>query len=110
MGDTGAVVETDETSPQIAEEPEGVVLEITGKSIPIPKGSAVRPKKGDNFFVSVGDYCMVTGKTSGAGYLRFYGDVHWKDTKLCGVELVRPDGKNDGSRDGTKYFECPEGH
>lgn len=58
----------------------------------------------------------------GEGVLMFFGNVQFnKDSKWCGVALDEPQvpsgaccltwqGKNDGSVDGVRYFECPPNH
>ncbi len=38
------------------------------------------------------------------GVVRFIGDVHFGTGLFIGVELDTPEGKNDGSIDGTVYF------
>ena len=41
------------------------------------------------------------------GVLKFIGETHFCAGTWCGVLLDNPVGKNDGTVDGVKYFECP---
>jgi hypothetical protein len=40
------------------------------------------------------------------GTLRYYGRPEFAAGVWCGVELDRPDGKNNGSKHGIRYFTC----
>ncbi len=52
----------------------------------------------------VGGRVLLTGRA--AGTVRFFGDVGFADGKWVGVELDKPGtGRNDGSVDGTRYFD-----
>ena len=44
------------------------------------------------------------------GFVRFVGTTSFRDGIWVGVELVRPKGKNNGSVQGVKYFECAPEH
>ena len=44
------------------------------------------------------------------GFVRFVGHTHIKEGAWIGVELERPKGKNDGSIDGKRYFNCSPGY
>lgn len=42
----------------------------------------------------------------GRGVVRFSGATSFKPGKWVGIELLEPNGKNDGSVDGVTYFAC----
>ncbi|KAF8317347.1 hypothetical protein DL93DRAFT_2165610 [Clavulina sp. PMI_390] len=46
----------------------------------------------------------------GFGYVRFAGNTKFGTGKWIGVELSDANGKNDGSVQGVKYFECEPNH
>nr|XP_036225503.1 restin homolog isoform X3 [Bactrocera oleae] len=57
--------------------------------------------------LAVGDRIIVSsGFGSRPGILRYLGETQFASGNWCGVELDEPSGKNDGSVDGIKYFEC----
>ena len=58
--------------------------------------------------LQVGQRVLVGGAV--AGVVRFVGGVHFTSGIFIGVELDEGKGKNDGSFDGVRYFDCPEGH
>lgn len=41
------------------------------------------------------------------GTLRYFGGVHFAKGSWCGVELSNAEGKNDGTVQGVRYFQCP---
>eukprot|EP00929_Paragymnodinium_shiwhaense_P086505 TRINITY_DN4700_c0_g1_i2.p1 TRINITY_DN4700_c0_g1~~TRINITY_DN4700_c0_g1_i2.p1 ORF type:complete len:1008 (+),score=259.82 TRINITY_DN4700_c0_g1_i2:193-3216(+) len=45
-----------------------------------------------------------------AGTVRFNGTTSFASGDWTGIELDTPDGKNDGSMKGTRYFTCPPAH
>jgi len=58
------------------------------------------------FGVHVGDTVLVS---RGIGTVRYIGPIHFKNYKKdwLGVELKEPNGENDGSLRGRRYFTCP---
>lgn len=40
------------------------------------------------------------------GTLRFIGPTKFSSGLWCGIELSRPDGRNNGTVKGVKYFQC----
>eukprot|EP00096_Caligus_rogercresseyi_P010563 TRINITY_DN389_c1_g8_i1.p1 TRINITY_DN389_c1_g8~~TRINITY_DN389_c1_g8_i1.p1 ORF type:complete len:250 (-),score=80.55 TRINITY_DN389_c1_g8_i1:110-859(-) len=58
-----------------------------------------------------GDRCSITvpGNISDRrGEVKFIGDVHFKPGIWVGVQYDEPVGKNDGSLEGKRYFQCPK--
>ena len=53
--------------------------------------------------------CVLVGGAE-RGFVRFVGHTHFKEGAWIGVELERPKGKNDGSIDGKRYFNCSPGY
>ncbi|XP_043864966.1 restin homolog isoform X9 [Drosophila mojavensis] len=57
--------------------------------------------------LTVGDRVIVSsGFGSRPGILRYLGETQFAPGNWCGVELDEGSGKNDGSVDGIRYFEC----
>lgn len=44
------------------------------------------------------------------GTLRYYGRPEFSEGLWCGVELDKPEGKNNGSKHGIRYFTCQPGY
>jgi len=73
-----------------------------GKKKPKPSATAENLKVGD----------VVLLRKRGLGILRYKGPLHCDDTETTwlGVELKKADGKNDGTVQNKKYFNCPPNH
>ncbi|KAI8126723.1 Restin like protein [Lucilia cuprina] len=57
--------------------------------------------------LTVGDRVIVSsGFGSRPGILRYLGETQFASGNWCGIELDEASGKNDGSVDGVRYFEC----
>ncbi|CAO4370614.1 unnamed protein product [Caenorhabditis nigoni] len=46
----------------------------------------------------------------GKGFLRYVGPIHGKEGLFCGIELLEPNGKHDGSFQGVSYFIATPQH
>eukprot|EP00639_Heterosigma_akashiwo_P024048 CAMPEP_0206405074 /NCGR_PEP_ID=MMETSP0294-20121207/28834_1 /ASSEMBLY_ACC=CAM_ASM_000327 /TAXON_ID=39354 /ORGANISM="Heterosigma akashiwo, Strain CCMP2393" /LENGTH=86 /DNA_ID=CAMNT_0053863267 /DNA_START=50 /DNA_END=306 /DNA_ORIENTATION=- len=57
--------------------------------------------------IKVGSTVTTGGKT---GIVRFVGETQFSTGVWVGVELPVPEGKNDGSVQGVKYFDAPDKH
>ena len=57
-----------------------------------------------------GQRCEVTLKSKGKqrGEVKYVGNVSFQPNVWVGIQLDLPYGKNDGSVEGQKYFECPK--
>lgn len=55
---------------------------------------------------SAGDVCYVGGLKQGT--VRFVGSTQFAEGEWIGVELLEPEGRNDGSVQGVRYFECKD--
>jgi len=62
--------------------------------------------------LTVGDVVLLQKKERGLGIVRYKGPLHCYDEEKIwlGIELTTPDGKNDGSVQDTKYFNCAPNH
>ena len=70
-------------------------------------GSITRPEE---FYV--GDMVIVTtlSGTKHRGLIRFCGETRFATGTWYGIELDKPDGRNNGSVQGIQYFTCPDRH
>eukprot|EP01091_Cochliopodium_minus_P014209 TRINITY_DN4789_c0_g1_i1.p1 TRINITY_DN4789_c0_g1~~TRINITY_DN4789_c0_g1_i1.p1 ORF type:complete len:228 (-),score=84.48 TRINITY_DN4789_c0_g1_i1:55-738(-) len=57
----------------------------------------------------VGDRCQVL-KTGTRGEVKFVGKTEFSEGLWVGVQLDEPVGKNDGSVNGKRYFNCPKSY
>lgn len=69
-----------------------------------PSSVEVLNPNSDN--LKVGDKVYVNGTKP--GFIRFQGETSFAPGQWCGVELDDFSGKNDGSVNGVKYFECKQ--
>ncbi|EEC11755.1 hypothetical protein IscW_ISCW009780 [Ixodes scapularis] len=60
-----------------------------------------------NHELSIGDTVLVGQRK---GVVRFMGETQFAPGCWCGIELFKPDGKNNGSVKGVSYFTCPPNH
>ncbi|XP_053702060.1 CAP-Gly domain-containing linker protein 4-like isoform X1 [Synchiropus splendidus] len=58
--------------------------------------------------IRLGDRVVIAGQK--VGVLRFCGNTEFSGGLWAGVELDKPEGKNDGSVAGVQYFTCPIKH
>lgn len=58
---------------------------------------------------SFGDRVQVKNKPL-FGRVAFIGSVHFKDGQWIGIVLDEPKGKNNGTVQGQKYFECKDNY
>jgi len=54
--------------------------------------------------------CRVRTKAGDVGTTRYVGPIDGREGIWIGIELDQPNGINDGSANGIRYFSCPERH
>ncbi|XP_078085746.1 CAP-Gly domain-containing linker protein 4 isoform X3 [Mustelus asterias] len=62
----------------------------------------------DKTEMQIGDRVVVVGQRS--GIIQFYGKTSFAPGYWYGIELDKPNGKNDGSVGGVQYFTCQPKH
>lgn len=72
---------------------------ITGSS---PLNNSVLTEDTDDFIV--GDRVWVHGTK--AGYIQYIGETKFSSGEWAGIVLDEPIGRNDGSLNGVRYFQC----
>jgi len=63
----------------------------------------------DVYIPVMGDQVMV-GPSKALGTVAFIGKTTFSDGQWIGIALAKPEGKNDGSVKGQRYFECDPSH
>jgi len=86
------------------------IKENRKKMLNRPRSTKKRPKANVAENLKVGDVVLL--RKRGLGILRYKGPLHCDDSEVTwlGVELKTPDGKNDGTVQNKKYFNCPPNH
>ena len=72
------------------------------------RSSKKNPQKKPHAASSLNRTVMVAGK--GKGKVRFIGPDHRTGELKIGVRLFKPNGKNNGTVAGHKYFKCEDNH
>ncbi|CAH8626674.1 unnamed protein product [Schistosoma rodhaini] len=93
------------TPPSTLQSP-GSFLHVTAK---IDTGLRIRsPDISRNHHFQIGDRVLVAGQRRGV--LRFIGQTQFAPGIWYGIELEQAVGKNNGSINGIRYFDCAVGH
>ncbi|XP_028407619.1 CAP-Gly domain-containing linker protein 3-like [Dendronephthya gigantea] len=84
----------------------------TGGSLPGSRSPSPQPrtKREDNNNIKVGDRLILTNDEKRKGIARFVGETQFAPGLWVGVELDTACGKNDGSVNGVRYFDCQPNH
>jgi len=72
------------------------------------KAEAEKMEKEAASKISVADRCEVSvpGQVTRRGEVKYIGEVHFKPGMWVGIQYDEPFGKNDGSVEGKRYFQC----
>jgi len=86
------------------------IKENRKKMLSRPVRTKKKPSKSAPENLKVGDAVLL--RKRGLGIIRYKGPIHCDDKQdlWLGVELKTPDGKNDGTVQNKKYFDCPPNH
>lgn len=57
----------------------------------------------------LGDQVIVGNRRRLKAVIRYYGPTAFGPGEWVGMELEKPEGKNDGTVNGIPYFQCPAG-
>lgn len=79
-------------------------MSLGGTGILPPSGSSAGSGPAS---LAVGNRVVVSGRK---GEVKFIGTTEFAEGEWVGVALDNPEGKNDGSVKGVKYFDCVESH
>ncbi|XP_050526178.1 CAP-Gly domain-containing linker protein 1-like isoform X4 [Daktulosphaira vitifoliae] len=75
----------------------------------VTKNVGQTPTSKSSSELKIGDRVIISsGQGSKLGVLRYRGFTQFAPGEWCGIELDDPLGKNNGSVDGIKYFECED--
>ncbi|XP_064636975.1 CAP-Gly domain-containing linker protein 1-like isoform X3 [Lineus longissimus] len=84
------------------------VKEETAQSENMPMQTLADTMALDQRGFKIGDRVTISGVKF--GIVQYFGGVHFADGEWCGIELVDPDGKNDGKVGGYQYFTARPNH
>ncbi|RLN48841.1 hypothetical protein BBJ28_00003128 [Nothophytophthora sp. Chile5] len=85
-----------------------LVPRVGDEGVTLPKSDGKRPKLKRNMEVEVG--CTVSFGVSRTGVVRYVGEPDFAKGEWVGIELDRPEGKNNGELNGRVYFVCAPNH
>ena len=99
----------DVVAPELSQEPLDT-LEQTASLPEVVEMSSLSQEEQEDVLADfkLGDRVLVGGVQPGT--LRFKGPVVFTSGHWGGVELDAPEGRNDGTKDGVRYFDCKPSH